>query len=106
MRYDECMKVITKSDAFTNSVVRVVLGTAVLLLVPLVAMQFSDDVDWKLNDFVVAGVLLMAAGFVLELIISKIRGKNHRIIAVSVLVLAFLYLWAELAVGVFTDWGS
>jgi len=87
-------------------IVYIVLVTAALLLVPLVAMQFSEDVDWKLNDFVIAGVLLFVAGLALDLIVAKVRGQNRKLIAVGVLAAAFLYIWAELAVGVFTHWGS
>jgi hypothetical protein len=69
-------------------------------------MQFSDDVDWQLNDFVIIGVLLFATGLVLDLIISKVRGRNRKLAAIGALMLVFLYVWAELAVGVFTNLGS
>jgi len=32
--------------------IRIVLGTAAILLVPLIAMQFTDEVKWDLTDFV------------------------------------------------------
>ena len=41
-----------------RDIVRIVLGTAVLLLVPLVAMQFTRQVDWGPGDFLAAGALL------------------------------------------------
>ena len=41
-----------------RSAVRVALVTALVLLVPLVAMLFTDEVDWGVSDFVFAGVLL------------------------------------------------
>ena len=40
---------------------------AFILLVPLVAMQFTDEVVWTLSDFVVAGVLLFGSVLVYEL---------------------------------------
>jgi hypothetical protein len=63
-------------------------------------------VDWKLNDFVVAAGLLFAAGLALDLILTKVRRRGRKVIAIGVVALAFLYLWAELAVGIFTHWGS
>jgi len=35
--------------------------TTLLLLVPLGAMQLTDDVEWTVGDFVVAGALLFGA---------------------------------------------
>jgi hypothetical protein len=89
-----------------SSIIRVAIGTGLLLLVPLVAMQFSEDVNWKLNDFVIAGALLFSAGLVLNLILTRVHSRKRKIIALGLLGLFFLYLWAELAVGIFTHWGS
>ena len=33
-------------------------GAAIILLLPLVAMQFSNEMNWGLGDFAIAGVLL------------------------------------------------
>ncbi len=43
-----------------KALLRVALGTAVLLLVPAVAMQFTEEVAWGLGDFVAAAVLLFS----------------------------------------------
>ena len=37
---------------------RVAMATIALLLIPLVAMQFTREVDWTAGDFLVMGVLL------------------------------------------------
>jgi len=89
-----------------NHIRRVVLGTVILLLIPLVAMQFSNSVNWELNDFVVAGVLLFVAGLILDLILTRVHGKNRKLVATGVLAVVFVYIWAELALGIFTNWGS
>jgi len=89
-----------------NHLVRIVLATVVILLAPLIAMQFSEDVNWSLGDFVVAGALLLIAGLVLDQIVTKVHGPSRKLVAVGVLALAFVYIWAELAVGVFTHLGS
>jgi hypothetical protein len=69
-------------------------------------MQFSKDVNWSLIDFVVAGILLFGTGLLLNLVMLKTRSNTYRLVLGTVIVIVFLYIWAELAVGVFTNWGS
>jgi hypothetical protein len=83
-----------------NALARIGLVTACLLLLPLVAMQFSDEVVWDLADFVVAGALLFGAGLAYELIAGRRDSLGYRA-AVGVAVLAAVILvWVELAVGI------
>ncbi|MBI4548442.1 MAG: hypothetical protein HY707_10700 [Ignavibacteriae bacterium] len=78
----------------------IVLTVAFLLLIPLIAMQFTDEVNWTLLDFVVAGALLLGTGLMCELVIRKIKKIQHRV-AICVTLLAVLFIiWAELAVGI------
>jgi hypothetical protein len=79
---------------------------ALLLLVPLVAMQFSDEVNWTRSDFVVAGVLLFGSALIYELATKNMTSTKNRLALGIVVAAVLLWLWAELAVGVFTDWGS
>jgi hypothetical protein len=51
--------------------VRIALAVALILAVPLIAMQFSDDVVWSLADFVLAGTLLTTIRVALELAARK-----------------------------------
>jgi len=78
----------------------ILLGTAAMLLVPLVAMQFTSEVNWTGGDFIVAGVLLGGTGLLFELATSKLRSRRTRMIAGAVILLGFLFVWAELAVGI------
>lgn len=78
----------------------VVLVAAVILLVPLVAMQFTDEVAWTSFDFVVAGLLLVGTGFTYELFARKLSNTRHKTIFGVVLAIAFLLVWVELAVGI------
>jgi ABC-type Mn2+/Zn2+ transport system permease subunit len=79
----------------------IVLTVALLLLMPLIAMQFSDEVDWSLFDFVIMGVLLLGTGLMCELVMRKVKKIEHRIALCGVLLVALFLVWAELAVGIF-----
>jgi hypothetical protein len=59
------------SKTLYRSAVRVALGVAFILSLPLVAMSITDDVVWSLADFVAAGVLLATVGVALELAVRR-----------------------------------
>ena len=79
----------------------IVLTVVFLLLIPLIAMQFTNEVNWNQSDFVVAGVLLLSTGLICELIMRKVKKTNHRIILCAIILVALLLIWIELAVGLF-----
>ena len=79
----------------------IVLTAILLLLVPLVAMLFTNEVSWEVSDFAVAGALLIGAGLIIEIVIRKVKQPGPRLILIfSIVVLLFL-IWVELAVGLF-----
>jgi nitrate reductase gamma subunit len=79
----------------------ILLIVSFLLLIPLIAMQFTNEVKWSLFDFMVAGILLLGTGLIGELVWRKVKSKRLRIaISVALLVMLFL-IWVELAVGIF-----
>ncbi|MFE3869519.1 hypothetical protein ACFX5E_15750 [Flavobacterium sp. LS2P90] len=79
----------------------IVFTVAFLLLIPLIAMQFTDEVNWTLFDFTVAGVLLLSTGLACELVIRKVNKISLRIAICVTLLAMLLLIWAELAVGIF-----
>ena len=79
----------------------IVLTSAIILLIPLIAMQFTDEVNWTLFDFIIAGALLLGSDLMCELAIRKINKIKYRIAACVALLLGLLLIWAELAVGIF-----
>lgn len=79
----------------------IILAIPALLMIPLVGMQFSNDIDWSLLDFMIMGVLLLGAGLALELVLRKVPRKENRIALAAIIAIAFLLIWAELAVGIF-----
>lgn len=76
-------------------------GAAIILLMPVVAMRFSDEVNWTTSDFVFAGVLLGGAGLVLELVARVTRKPAIRFGAAFVVIALVGLIWADGAVGVF-----
>jgi len=53
---------------------------ALLLLIPFVAMQFTEEVNWQAGDFVVAGVLLLGTGLLCELVLRNVTKTSYRIV--------------------------
>jgi hypothetical protein len=78
----------------------ILLAVAGILLVPLVAMQFTREVHWKGSDFLAAGVLLLGAGLAVEFLLRRPITPARVSIGITVVV-ALLVVWLELAVGIF-----
>jgi hypothetical protein len=76
------------------------LTTGVLLMIPLVAMQFTQEVVWTLNDFIIAGTILFGTGLIYKLVTRKSGDTPNRVAIGFALFTGFLLLWTNLAVGV------
>lgn len=85
-----------------NKRILFILGAvASLLLIPLVATNISNQVNWDVQDFVIAAILLCGTALIIELILRQVRSKQNRIVLVAILLVTLLIIWAELAVGIF-----
>ena len=82
-----------------KSVSRLALATAALLLIPLVAMQFTQEVNWTGFDFVFAGVMIFGVGLAYQLIASQANGPAYRFGIGLALAAGFLLIWLNGAVG-------
>lgn len=88
--------------SWRRDAVRVLVGTGAVLLLPLIAMQFTREVAWSAGDFAVAAVLLTVSGFAF---LRLLHSRRPRWLLGAVLVLA-VYVWLELAVGIVFGIGS
>jgi hypothetical protein len=90
----------TRIDKQNKNILLLALGVVLILLVPFIAMQFSDSVDWSVFDFVVVGALLFGTGLAYELLTRKVGLTTYRA-AVGVMLFTALFLvWVNIAVGV------
>jgi hypothetical protein len=72
----------------------------VILLVPLVAMQFTGEVAWSPSDFIVMAVMLGGIGLTLELAFRNSRNTAYRMAVGVALAASFLLIWITGAVGI------
>lgn len=92
------------------------VGTLMILSVPYLLITFRvplcdpgsgfEVINWTLFDFIVMGFLIFGFAGLFVLVARKIKNKSHQIALAIAFLLGFFWLWAELAVGVFTNWGS
>lgn len=88
-----------------REILLLIFATALLLMIPLLAMQFSPEVDWTPGDFIVMGGLLFSIGLS-YLLVTRLwvpRLAKHTIYRVGLgfaLATGFLLIWVNLAVGI------
>ena len=84
-----------------NMIFRILLIVGILLLIPLIAMQLTDEVNWSFFDFIVMGALLTITGILIGVILQKVKNSKSKLILIITIVMIFFLMWAELAVGLF-----
>ena len=75
-------------------------AAAFLLLLPLVAMQFTDEVNWDEIDFIVIGAMLAVACGAYELAARMTGSSAYRAAVGVAAAAAFILVWMNLAVGI------
>ena len=81
-------------------------SAALLLLLPLVAMQFTNEVNWDETDFIVFGAMLLAACGTYELAARKTGNSAYRAAVGVAVAAALLLVWMNLAVGIIGNEGN
>ncbi len=80
----------------------IILGfVPLLLMIPLIGMQISAEVNWTGFDFLVMAILLAGLGLMIEFVLRKVKKKNRRIAMIAIVLFVFFLIYAELAVGIF-----
>lgn len=76
------------------------VGAVLLMLLPLVAMQVTDEVNWSGLDFLMLGAMLLAVAVPLEVIARRTRNVTYLLAAGVALLSAFLLVLVNGAVGI------
>lgn len=67
-----------------------------LLLIPFIAMKFTNDVVWTAFDFVVMGVLLLVTAIGIEIALRIFKVTWLKAAAVACVVFGFVMVWGTL----------
>jgi len=74
-------------------------GAVALVLTPLIAMQFTKEVDWDGTDFIFAAVIFSVVGGLIELAVRLSSNWYFRFGSMFAVLAGFLVVWSNLAVG-------
>jgi hypothetical protein len=102
----ETFAALLRENMMHRKIIRIALVTACILLLPVLAMQFTDEVAWDLVDFAVAGVLLFGAGLTYEVIARKGGTPAYRVAVGVAVATALVLIWMNLAVGLIGNEGN
>jgi hypothetical protein len=84
----------------TKLIIRPLIITLVLLLIPVTGMQITSEWNWTSLDFIFAGVLIFIAGLAIELTLKKITTTSHKVAAIIAILIVFALIWIQGAVGI------
>jgi hypothetical protein len=78
-------------------------GAVALILTPLVAMQFTQEVNWDETDFIVAAIIFGIVGGLVELTVRVSTNWYFRFGAMFAVLAGLMLVWSNLAVGMIGD---
>lgn len=94
------MIAMNTKKSIPQSLILPAIVTGVILLIPLIAMQFTNEVVWNLTDFVLAGTFIFGTGAAFTLITRKSVKTTYRYAVGLALFSALLLVWVNGAVGI------
>jgi len=71
-----------------------------LLLTPLIAMQFTSEVNWTASDFVFAAILIGGSALAYDIVALTTANHAYRGGIALALAASFLLIWINAAVGI------
>lgn len=74
---------------------------ASLLVLRLIAMQFTDEVRWSAFDFTAAAFILAGTGVGIEVAVLSLTRPTVRAVAVMGIISCATFIWVDSAVGLF-----
>ncbi len=78
-----------------------VFSPLILLLLPLIGMLISDEVNWSFFDFLIMGLLILSLSFGIKQILRVTLKYKYKALFIALFLLVFMLIWVELAVGIF-----
>jgi hypothetical protein len=78
-----------------------VFSPLLLLLLPLIGMLISDEVNWSFFDFLIMGLLILSLSFGIKQILRATFKYKYKALFIALFLLVFMLIWVELAVGIF-----
>jgi threonine/homoserine efflux transporter RhtA len=83
-----------------KTALRIAVAVAIILMIPLVAMQLTDDVNRSPFDFAAAAALLFGTGMIYAVASSRTQNSRRKA-AIGLGVAAVLFIgWVQFAAGI------
>ena len=74
----------------------ILLAVPTLLIIPYIAMRFTNEVNWTIGDFIVMGAMLLVTGLAIEVSLRFFDTAWSRVAAVAAVIFGFVMVWGTL----------
>lgn len=72
------------------------VAVGLLLLIPWIAMKFTNEVNWTALDFITMGFMLLVTGLAIEVALRVFNTAWIKVAAVVAILFGFVMLWGTL----------
>jgi hypothetical protein len=74
----------------------ILLAVPALLLIPYIAMRYTNEVNWTPLDFITMGAMLLITGLAIEVALRIVKTTWIRVAAVLGVLFGFVMVWGTL----------
>jgi hypothetical protein len=74
----------------------ILLAVPALLLIPYVAMRYTNEVNWTSLDFITMGAMLLTTGLAIEIALRITKVTWTKVAAVAAILFGFVMVWGTL----------
>ena len=74
----------------------ILLAVPVFLLIPFIAMRFTNEVNWTPLDFITMGFMLLMSGLAIEVALRFLHTTWMKVAAVAAVLFGFMLVWGTL----------
>ncbi|MBO6793810.1 MAG: hypothetical protein JJ895_07865 [Balneolaceae bacterium] len=92
--------IITSPSSLSEAVIAPAVGAFLIIMIPLIAMQFTSEVVWTTSDFIIAWTILFSIGFAFQAIGKRAKNSSYKFATGIAAFTTLFVIWSNLAVGI------
>ncbi len=92
--------IVTSPSSLSEAAIAPAVGAFLIIMIPLIAMQFTNEVVWTMSDFIIGWTILFSIGFAFQAIGRRAKNSSYKFATGIAAFTTLFVIWSNLAVGI------